>query len=180
MKKIIVLVTALFLLVGCNNTMNSPTKEVENLLSKYQKNDEEIVKQFDTSLFEEENLTEEQKQKYKEIMLDQYKNLTYKILEEKVDGNTATVEVEVEVYDYTKSLNNSYAYLENNRDQFYVDDVLDVVLFIDYKLEQLMNAKDRIKYNIVFKLERENSKSEWNIKELSEIDLKKIHGIYAN
>lgn len=179
-KRVVFIIAILFLLVGCGNEFDTPTKEVEVFLNKYQKNDSEVVSQFDTSLLDEDNLTAEQKEKYKEIMLGQYKDLTYEIKEEKIDGNKASVEVEIEVYDYTTSLNNSYMYLEENQDQFYIDDVLDVISFVNYKLDQLFNYKDRTTYTIVFKLERENSNSEWNIQELSESDLKKIHGIYEN
>lgn len=181
MRKLVVFVIAiLFLVVGCTNDMDSPTKKVETFLSKYQKNDEEVVEQFDTSIFEDEDLTVEQKDKYKEIMLDQYKNLSYKIKEEKIDGNKAEVEVEIEVYDFNTALEDSYTYVEENRDEFYIDDVLDVVAFVDYKLDQLFNYKDRITYTITFNLSREDSDSEWEIKELSEDDLRKIHGVYTN
>lgn len=181
MKKVVVFVIAiLFLLVGCTNEMESPTKKVETFLSKYQKQDEEVVNQFDTSMIDSDNLTDEQKNKYKEIMLDQYKNLTYKIKEEKIDGNKATVEVEIEVYDYNTALSNAYTYLDENKDEFFVDDVLDAVAFVNYKLEQLTNFKDRVTYTITFNLSRDDSKSEWKIEELSESDLQKIHGIYSN
>lgn len=180
MKRVVVIIAILFLVVGCGKDLNTPTKEVEMFLNKYQKNDTEVVNQFDTSLLDEDNLTDEQKEKYKEIMLGQYKDLTYEIKEEKVDGNKASVEVEIEVYDYTTSLNNSYMYLEENQDDFYIDDVLDVISFVNYKLDQLFNYKDRTTYTIIFRLEREDSKSSWKLQELSESDLKKIHGIYEN
>ena len=179
-KRVVFIIAILFLLVGCGAEFNTPTKEVEMFLNKYQKNDSEVVNQFDTSLLDEGNLCDEQKEKYKEIMLGQYKDLTYEIKEEKIDGNKAKVEVEIEVYDYTTALNNAYMHLEENQDQFYVDDVLDVVKFVDYKLDQLFNYKNRINYTIVFNLERENTESEWVLKDLSEADLKKIHGIYSN
>lgn len=179
-KRLIFIVAILFLLVGCGNEFDTPTKEVEKFLNKYQTNDKEVVNQFDTSLLDEDNLTEEQKQKYKDIMLGQYKDLTYEIKEEKIDGNKATVEVEIEVYDYTTALNNAYMYLEENQDEFYIEDALDVVSFVNYKLEQLFNYKNRITYNIVFFLKRENTNSEWVIQKLNETDLKKIHGIYSN
>lgn len=179
-KRVVFVIAILFLLVGCTNQFDTPTKEVEMFLNKYQTNDKEVVDQFDTSLLDEDNLTDEQKDKYKEIMFGQYKDLTYEVKEEKIDGNKATVEVEIEVYDYTTSLNNSYMYLEENQDQFYIDDVLDVVSFVNYKLEQLLNYKDRVTYTIIFNLEREDTDSEWVLQELSDSDLKKIHGIYAN
>lgn len=181
MKKLVVcIVTVLFLLVGCTSEMDSPTKKVEIFLSKYQKQDQEIIDEFDVTMVEEETLTDEQKDKYRELMLDQYKNLIYEIKEEKIDGNKATVDVEIEVYDYNTALSNAYTYLDENQDEFFVDEVLDVVSFINYKLEQLTNFKDRVKYTITFNLSREDSNSEWVIDELSESDLQKIHGIYSN
>ena len=181
MKKIVLLVAFLFLLVGCSELeMDSPTKKVETFLNKYQTHDSEIINEFDVTMFEEENLTEEQKERYKEIMLNQYKDLIYKIKEEKIDGNKAEVEVEIEVYDYNTALSNSYTYMDENKDEFFVDDVLDAVKFINYKLDQLYNYKERITYNITFYLTRNDSKSEWELEELKETDLQKIHGIYSN
>lgn len=181
MKKIVLLVAFLFLLVGCNQMeMDSPTKKVETFLNKYQTHDEDVINEFDVTMFEEENLSDEQKERYREIMLNQYKDMTYKIKEEKIDGNKAEVEVEIEVYDYNTALTNSYTYMEENKDEFFIDEVLDAVKFINYKLDQLFNYKERITYNIKFNLTRENSKSEWFLEELNEMDLQKIHGIYSN
>lgn len=182
MKKRVVLIIAilLFLVVGCDSMTNSPTKKVETFLNKYQTNDKEVVDQFDTNIIEKENLNDDQKERYKKVILDQYKNLKYEIKEEKVDGNKATVEAEIEVYDYKTVLNNSYIYLDEHKDEFYVDDVLDAVAFVNYKLDHLMDAKDRIKYSITFNLSRKDSKDDWKLEELSEEDLQKIHGIYQN
>ena len=133
-KLVVVIISFLFILVGCGEKMDTPTKKVETFLSKYQKNDQEIVDQFDVSLIEEENLNDEQKQKYKEVMMSQYKDLTYEIKDERVDGNKAVVDVEIEVYDYNTVLNNANTYLDENKDEFFIDDVLDVVFFINYKI----------------------------------------------
>lgn len=179
-KLVVVIISFLFILVGCGEKMDTPTKKVETFLSKYQKNDQEIVDQFDVSLIEEENLNDEQKQKYKEVMMGQYKDLTYEIKDERVDGNKAVVDVEIEVYDYNTVLNNANTYLDENKDEFFIDDVLDVVSFINYKIDQLTNYKERIKYTVSFNLERKDTNSDWVIQKLSESDLKKIHGIYSN
>lgn len=179
-KKVVFIVAILFLLVGCGKTMETPTKKVEAFLNKYQTNDKEVVDQFNADLFGDQNLSDEQKGKYKEIMMDQYKNLTYKVKEEKIDGNRATVDVEVEVYDYNRALDNASTYLNEHHDEFFVDDVLDTASFVEYKLKQLMDFKDRIKYTITFNLSRKDSNSEWKIEELPESDLQKIHGIYKN
>ncbi len=47
MKKIIVCIFALFTLAGCNNVMNTPTKEVEEFLGKYQTMDSKVLSQLD-------------------------------------------------------------------------------------------------------------------------------------
>ena len=50
MKKILILIVSLFLLTGCDTLMNTPTKRVENLLSKYQQQDSEVLTQLDNTL----------------------------------------------------------------------------------------------------------------------------------
>ena len=57
---------------------------------------------------------------------------------------------------------------------------MDAVNFVNYKLAQLTDFKDRVTYTITFNLSRDDSKSDWKIEELSEADLQKIHGIYKN
>ncbi len=178
MKKFLLAIAVVFLLVGCDNMMNTPTKKVEEFLSKYQTNASEVMEDLDTTLLDENELNDEQKEKYKELMKEQYKNLKYEIKEEKIDGNEATVTTEIEVNDFNSSLKESNDYLEQNRDEFYNDDVLDVVKYLDYKLDQLTKKKDKIKYTIDFKLKKE--KNEWKLEELSREDLEKIHGFYEN
>ena len=56
--------------------------------------------------------------------MGQYKDLTYEIKDERVDGNKAVVDVEIEVYDYNTVLNNANTYLDENKDEFFIDDVL--------------------------------------------------------
>ena len=47
MKKILSIFTLLLLVVGCGNMMNTPTKKVEEFLSKYQTMDEKVLTQLD-------------------------------------------------------------------------------------------------------------------------------------
>ena len=104
MKKIIVSVLALFLLVGCGNMMNTPTKKVEEFLSKYQTMDEKVLSQLYEVIDSAGTMSKDQKEKYRELMKKQYKNLSYKIDDETEDGDHATVEVEIEVYDYATAI----------------------------------------------------------------------------
>ena len=138
MKKIIVVLFSMVFLVGCSNLMNTPTKKVEYLLSKYQKNDEEVIKQLDSSLISDSVLTMEQKDRYKKIMERQYKDLMYKVKNEAIDGKTAVVEVEVEVYDYAKAVSEIENKLVNNAD-LYKDSTgeISTTLYNDDKLKSL-------------------------------------------
>ena len=52
----------------------------------------------------------------------QYQNLSYKIKSEEIDGNNATVDVEIEVYDYATSITESRKYYSEHRDEFLDDD----------------------------------------------------------
>ena len=103
MKKIIGIFIFLLLLVGCSLS-NSPTSKVEDLLTKYQTLDKDIVNGIN-SIIEEENFTSIQKDRYKKIIEKQYKNLTYEIKNERIDGETASVTTEIEVIDYKKVVN---------------------------------------------------------------------------
>ena len=92
-KKIIILSAVLMLLVGCSMA-NTPTALVEDLLSKYQKLDNDINTGINNVL-DEQNLTDEHKDRYRKLLENQYKNLSYEIKDEQVDGDHATIVVEI-------------------------------------------------------------------------------------
>ena len=73
MKKILVCLSLFLLLaVGCTNTMNTPTKKVEELLGKYQKMDSTVLAQLDSVISEDVNMSDEQKKEYRSLMEKQY------------------------------------------------------------------------------------------------------------
>lgn len=178
-KKLLLGITVLFLIVGCGNMMNTPTKKVEEFLSKYQTQDEKVLTQLDKVIESAGTMTKNQKEKYRDLMKKQYQNLSYKIKDETEDGDSATVEVEIEVYDYATSITESETYLTTNKDEFIDKDTNDVndEKFMDYKLEQLDKVKDKVKYTINFTLVKENN--EWKLDDITEIDRQKIHGLYS-
>lgn len=178
MKKIIVfLIMFCFLFTGCDNVMNTPTKRVEEFLNQYQKMDDKVLMQLDEILMEDTSLTEEQKVTYKEIMKNQYKNLVYTIKEETVDGDNATVKVEIEVYDYNKAILSSDNYLITNQQEFLNEDgTINNESFMDYKIKQMKDTNEKVKYTLELTLTKEEDK--WKMDDISEIDRQKIHGIY--
>ena len=104
MKKLkyVVVALAVFLLMGCTMS-NTPTSKVEDLFSKYQTLDNDIKSDINEVL-KEQNLTDTQVERYKKLLEDQYRNLTYEIKNEKIDGDHAIVTVQIEVIDYKKSI----------------------------------------------------------------------------
>ena len=178
MKKILWILLIVICLTGCNNLMNTPTKKVEYLLSKYQQNDEEVLRQLDNTIANEQVLSETFKDRYKDVMKKRYKDLMYTVKNEAIDGKTAVVEVEVEVYDYSKAVTNVENDLLNNADK-YKDNTgeINTTIFNDNKLTALEGVKDRVKYTINFTLSKVDE--EWIVDDLTETERMKIHGLYA-
>lgn len=178
-NKVLLVVISLLLVVGCGNMMSTPTKKVEEFLSKYQTQDKDVLDQLDDVISEAGTMNNEQKEKYRDLMKKQYQNLSYKIKDETEDGNKATVVVEISVFDYGQAISDAEDYLANNRDDFVSnleEDVIDTVKFLDYKIKQMSNTKDKVTYTINFTLTKIND--EWRIDDLSDIDRLKLHGLY--
>ena len=174
MKKYIWVLVLSILLVGCRSLSNVPTAKVEELLNKYQTLDEQIVNELNASLIDT-NYTDEQKEKYKDIMKKQYNNLTYQIKEYKIDGNKATVTATITVKDFYRVLKDADVYYEANREEF-LENGNYISKFNDYRLELLEKAKEKVSYTIDFELTKEN---EWKVNTLSNEIIDKISGVYA-
>ncbi len=172
----ILLLFLTFTVAGCGNMMNTPTKKVEEFLSKYQTMDSKVLNQLDEVLSDGSFFNDDQREKYRDLMKNQYQNISYKIKDEKVDGDDATVTTEIEVYDYSKAVEESEKYLEEHKDDFYKDDVLDEEKYMDYKINAMKEIKDKVTYTIDFKLTKKDDA--WKLDDISEIDRQKIHGIY--
>ena len=167
MKKIISLFIFLLLLVGCSLS-NTPTAQVEDLLSKYQMLDNDI-KSGINNVVKEETLTTNQQERYKKIIEKQYKNLMYEIKEEEIDGDNAEITVEIEVMDYKKIINNvnrMYQGLSYTTEEYN-----------NAKLEALENAKEKVTYTIEFNVTKD-SDGNWKLTSLDNEAIKKIQGMY--
>lgn len=178
MKKLIISLFCLFLFTGCSNDlMNTPTKRVETLLNNYITLDSEVIRDLDETLLLETVMTNAQKERYKDILKKQYQHLSYEIKDETIDGDKATVEVEIEVYDYHKIISEAENYLTENPNEFLLDNNnTDVSKFNDYKLDKLEDAKDKITYTLNLTLTKENDT--WVLDDLTDTEISKIHGLY--
>lgn len=187
----------LLFLAGCGNMANTPTQKVEEFLGKYQTMDEDVITQLKQVLSDDQTMNDEQKDKYRALMEKQYQNLSYKIENEDIDGDKATVDVEVEVLDYATTINKSKKYYEEHKDEIekenqedkkdndnVIEDAGDDLetavkessAYINYKLKELESVSDTTTYTITFYLNKENG--DWKLQDISDSDRQKLHGLY--
>ena len=164
-KKIIIIVITILLLIGCSMS-NTPTSKVEDLLSKYQRLDTDISNGINNVL-EEQNLSNKDKDRYKKLLEDQYKNMSYEVKEETIDGNNATVIVEIEVLDYKSSIN----------DLSFDSTIYTKESFDEEKLTRLENTKNKVTYTLELSLTKD-SEGTWKLNALTNEQIKKIQGMY--
>ena len=166
MKKIFVcLITILFItLTGCStNINNTPTKKVEEFLNRYQTLDSKVISDLDRVVEEEEKFNTSNREDYKELIKNQYKDMTYMIKNETINGDKAIVEVEITVKDYKKVMDEAEVYRNNNM-QLFSDELGNYkeTMYIDYVIKQLKEAKDTVKYTLELGVTKKDKK--WHIR----------------
>ena len=177
MKKIFIISFTIFsilLSAGCIGLMG-PSEKVDNMLSKYVKLDKTIMDELNDYIDKQE-LNEEEKARYKNIIKKEYSTIEYKIIKETINNNMAEVEVEITVLDLYGASKEAEDYLYENPSKFYRDGTYDSHLFIDYKLSIMEKYNETKNYTIYITLSRHDDI--WYIEELDNNTLEKIHGIY--
>ena len=177
MKKVIVIVIVL-LISGCSS--NIMAKDVvKDYLDGYINLSKDVKRSLDKTIEENKEFNDINKDMYKKILLKQYKDLKYVILNEEYDGDKALITVNINVYDLNKAEENAEDYLSTNLKEFYDDkNKFDNQKYIDFKLNLMYEASERIDYTVVFFLNRVNKK--WVLEQPTDEDLEKIHGIYIS
>ena len=176
MKKLGLILITLIAAVGCACTMTKASDAVKEYLGKYNNQDAEVLVELDT-LVKEENLSDEQQEKYKDVMKKQYTDLKYEIVDETYNGDEAIVTTKITVYDLYKAQQDAEKYKEEHEDEFKNDNkVYDAKLFLDYKIEEMKKSDKTVEYTIDFKVIKKDGK--WVMDNVSTKDLEKIHGIY--
>lgn len=154
-KYALVIMIPLLIMCACS-LGNTPTSKVEDLFTKYQKLDKDITTQIDNVL-NNADLNQSDKDRYRKIMEKQYRNLTYEIKDERIDGDNAIVTVTIEVLDYKK--------------------VVDTSSVDSDKIDRLEKVKDKVKYTLDLEVYKDKD-GNWTLNNLTETDIKKIEGMY--
>ena len=179
MKKIICIFALLFVLTGCDigeKLDNTPTKRVETFLNKYQTLDDDVLDSLDSVIAEETLFNNDQRDKYRDIIKSNYQKMSYKIKEEEIDGDNAIVTAEIEVIDYSKVMSETENYRLENESEFMTDDEYNESKFIDYRLDKLKEAKEKVKYTIDLTLTKVDE--EWILDDLTKENEAKLNGVY--
>lgn len=176
MKKLGLILITLIAAVGCACSMTKASDAVKEYLGKYNNKDSEVMVELD-ALVSEENLTDEQSEKYKEVMEKQYSDLKYEIVNETYNGDEAVVTTKIKVYDLYKAQQDAEKYKEEHEEEFQDDKkVYDAMKFLDYKIDEMKKTDKMVEYTIDFKVIKKDGK--WTVENVSTEDLEKIHGIY--
>lgn len=181
MRKILLVGLSIFFFVtGCSyegTMLNTPTKKVEMFFSNYQTLNQDVMDDLDKVVDEEERFNTKQREIYRELMKKHYQAIQYDVKDERINGDEAEVRTEIEVIDYSKILKNTDRYLQEHRDKF-LDEKgqYDETKYMDYRLEQLKEAKETVKYDMTFDLTKKDK--EWQMDPLTTEQEQKIHGMY--
>ncbi len=154
----------------------SPEELTNQFFIKYQKEKEEVVSKIQWEFDDE--LSDTQLQRYKQLMKKQYRNLKYSIINSDNGDNDCNVEVHLTVIDLKSAYDKANSYVESHRESFEDEKGdLDINKIIDYKLEQLESAKEIIDYSLKINFYKDSS-DHWLMSQLSLSDLQKIDGVF--
>lgn len=176
MKNIFKMALIVLMLSACSIS-NTPKSKVEIYLNQFNSLTENVKKDLETSVASE-NLSNDNKDIYRKVLERQYENIKYTIKDEQINGDNATVTVQVTVYDLYKSNNNAEKYYDEHTEEFMTNNgtTIDIEKYTKYRLEQMLKMNDTIDYEIKFNLNKEDG--EWIIQNPDRTTLEKIHGLY--
>ncbi len=152
----------LFVLTGCELN-NNPTSKVEELLGNYQGLDKKISYNY-VALANDSNLDQDIIEKYEDLIKKQYRNLSYEVKEEVIDGGSAVVTVQIDVLNYKKVLDNYSSYTLSSSEHEKI-------------INELKKVKDKVTYTIDFSVTK-NKNGDWKLDDLTTEEEQKLLGIY--
>ena len=173
MKKIFKVILLSLMLTACSMS-NTPKSKVEIYLNQFNSLSENVKKDLETSVASE-NLSDSNKDIYRKVLERQYENIKYTIKDEQINGDNATVTVQITVYDFYKSNKNAETYYDEHTDEFMTSNgtTIDIEKYNKYRLDEMLKMNETVDYEIKFYLNKEDV--EWVIQNPDRTTLEKIH-----
>lgn len=178
MKKLLLLLCAVFLFVGCSCSINdtSPEDAIDTFFEKYRSKDENVITQLIDTI-DNEDLTDNEKKDYKSLMEKQYDQFAYVIKDVEVNDEEAVATIELTVLNYKSAVLKAEEELKNNPEKFNDEEgKFSEEKYMDYKIEQMANVTDTTTHTIELTLSKEAGM--WKVNQLSSDDISKLHGLY--
>lgn len=163
MKKILLIICSFTMLVGCS-LGNTPTSRVEDMLTRYQMVDDGIDTSY-TNLTTDANLGSNIIKGYEDAIKKQYRDLSYEVKDEVIDGDNAIVTIEVEVMNYKKAIS------KYNKEDYNVNKYHEVII------KELNKTKEMVIYTLDIALTKDNNDT-WKVDNLTLENKNKLLGIY--
>lgn len=175
MRKLLVIVTLLFFITGC--TSNTASGAVKDYLNSYKNLDTGVLDDLETQV-ESLELNDDQREKYRDILEKQYKDISYDIEKEQKEDDITYVTANIKVYDLYKTQSDASVYLADHMSEFYDETgKYDTSKYMDYKLEKMKDTTNKVEYTITFTVTK-NENGDYVVTQPSATDLDKIHGVY--
>ncbi len=178
MKKVLLVLCAVLLFTGCSCSLNDnkPEEAVETFFEKYRAKDDDVITQLKDTI-ENEDLTDDSKEKYQDLMEKQYDQLAYVIKDIKEENDEATATVELTVLDYRSAILKAEEELKSDPEKFNDDEGnFSEEKYMNYKIEKMQEVTDTTTQTIELSLTKENGM--WKVNQLSSDDISKLHGLY--
>ena len=118
-----------------------------------------------TNLTTDTDLNQDIKNRYEKVIKKQYRNLSYEVKEEIIDGDDATVTIQVEVMNYKDAFN------KYNRNEYDKNEYHTLIL------DALENTKEMTTYTLDITLTKDDNDN-WIIDNLTQENKDKLLGIY--
>ena len=173
---ILIIVLAIALAIILNHNNKSPNQLTKEYFNKFQKEDKSITSNIKYEF--KDKLTAEQQSRYEAIIKKQYNNLKYVIEDSYIGKTDANIKITFTVKDLKSEYERADSYIASHQEEFKnKSGEFDTKKAINYKLENMENAKETIDYSITINFYKDES-NKWIMINPQPTDVKKISGTF--